>query len=156
MNDGANFDHLRTEAQQLGAELSGEPAPGAADAGSDAGPAPGAPPPSSQQLAARDVRAMLEVMVKLLAPISARAAAVYDDNTMTEVSEAVGAVLVKHGISVFSVLGRFETEIKCAIVLTPVVWATVVAMRDDLEAKAAAAARPLNAQPRAHPDPMYS
>jgi hypothetical protein len=140
-----NLDALAAQAAELDAAA-------AAQAGG-----PEQPQPKPEAEPASDPRAdlagLLATFRELVRPMFPSVANVYDDPTVGRVSDALAPVFVKHGWSVGELFGAWREEIMAAFVCVPVAVATVRAMKDDLEARAAADAKPVQPDPAPPPAP---
>lgn len=131
-------DALTREAEELAAQLEAEAAPPPPEDDAGAAPAPEAAPATN----AEELQGALEMLRELARPMFPSVAAVYDDETIGRVSDATAPVLDKYGITPSGLFGAWREEIRCALVVVPVLIATGRAVREDLDARRAAAAKP--------------
>lgn len=141
------LDHLAQQAAALDAE---------AAAATGAAPDPSAEPATPEPAPAdpgRELAAIFEAMRAIaLARGFRRTAAALDDESVAAMVAALLPVLDKYGITPSGLFGKWGPEIGALLVCGPLVWALFVALRSDLEERAAAAAKPVNAEPAPAPD----
>ena len=139
------LDQLAAQAAQLDAE-----AASATGATADAEPHVSEPEPTPAD-PGRELAAILEGLRAIAkARGFKRTAATLDDESIAAMVAALLPVLEKYGITPSGLFGRWGPEIGALLVCGPLVWSLFVALRQDLEEKAAAAAKPV---PAADPEP---
>lgn len=131
------LDLLANEAANNDA-AAGPPADGQA-AGTDAAPAVDMSNTQCLMMAFEVMRETLCSFAKLASPKQTMS-----NEIMQPVSEAIGAVLDKYGISLSGVAGDFMTEIKAAIVSVPVLLSIRAGVQAELRSKQAAIENPQN------------
>jgi hypothetical protein len=140
-----NLDALAAQAAELDAAAAAQP-------GSPEQPQPQhEPEPASDPRA--DLAGLLSTFRELMRPMFPTVANVYDEPTIARVADALAPVFVKHHWSVGELFGLWKEEIMAAFVCVPVAVATVRAMKDDLEARAATQAKPVQPDPAPAPEP---
>jgi hypothetical protein len=117
-----DLDRLRVDAAAL--DAGAVPAPGAPELDLPAAPDPAA-----------ELAAVISVCVGILAPVFPSLPAIYTEQTVHAVAAATAPVLEKYGVEMGGLFGRWQEEIKCAIVVVPVALATKAAIENDLAAR---------------------
>ena len=135
---------LEAEAAELDAAAAPRPTEDQAQEGQGASAAPPIDPVD-------EITGILEAMrVLAVARGFTRSAEVLNDKSIGAIARALAPLLTKYNISVGDFFGKWKEEIMAAIVVGPIVFDLVRALRNDMEAKAASEAKPV---PPADPAP---
>jgi len=81
---------------------------------------------------------ILGTAVPVLCEIYPSLAGVYTEDACQRIVGAVSPVLAKHGVDLSQWGGAYKEEIGAAMVCVPIAWATVQAVKADIEAREAA------------------
>ena len=82
-----------------------------------------------------EIAGALKIMVSVARPMFPSLTEIYTEETISAVSESVGAVCQKHGWLGGGLFGEWGEEIACAVVCLPVAFATYTGIKSDIAAK---------------------
>jgi len=105
---------------------------------SDAPPLPGdAPEPSEPEKAplADEISGMLKMLSAVVAPFFPTVAEIYSAERCDAIGEGVAPLCRKYGWLEGGIGGKYAEEIMAAVIVLPVAWSTVEAVKGDLAAR---------------------